>query len=199
MQKSLTILASAMILFIYSQKLYSQDEPVQDVSYYLDDSGFSNRKNVFKVNLTSIVYGDLPIFYERAITNSLSVEVGAGVILPYYFPQLSLLDKDDNHIENPTGGTSIWVQPKLYFGGRAPENSYFGIQWRQRKYNLENNQVRHTELTLNLGYQLVLGRRFTFDYNAGIGFGMQKSKIDEGKDEFLGLSMPIGVRLGIIL
>ena len=199
MQKSLTFLAVAFLLFSIPKMLHSQDEPVQDVSYYLNDSGFSQRKNVIKLNLSSIVYGDLPIYYERALTNSLSVEVGAGIILPYYFPELSLLDKEDNGVVNPIGGTSIWIQPKIYYGGRAPENSYVSIQWRQRRYNLENNEITHTDITANFGYQLVLGKRFIIDYNTGIGFSMQKSKIDDGTEDFTGLSMPIGIRLGIIL
>jgi len=199
MKSRLTLFTLLLFCVTYSSELLAQNDSIPDASFYLNDTGFSIRKNVIKVNLLSVIYGDLPVYYERAITNSFSIEVGAGVLLPYYFPKLSQYDEDIEGVENPIGGTSIWIQPKLYYGGRAPENSYVGVQWRQRNYNLENNEVRHTDISLNFGYQLVLGKRLIFDYNAGVGFGMKKSKIDEGTDGLIGLTMPIGIKLGIIL
>ena len=47
--------------------LFAQYESDNDMSQYFDDGRKENENNIVKLNLSSIVIGDLPIFYERVL------------------------------------------------------------------------------------------------------------------------------------
>ena len=187
------------ILLISHHKVIAQNDSIQDNSYYFDDGGISESKNLVKINVLSIVNGDLPVYYERIIGKSFSIEFGAGILLPYYIPELPQLFLDEPEIENPDFGHSLWIHPKYYIQHEAPELNYLGIQFRRRSYTQDNQAIIFTDLTFNYGLQLIVGKRLVFDYNVGVGFRYKTQESLNIEKEISGLALPIGTKLGIIL
>ena len=199
MTKKIQVILLVYILLISHHKVIAQNDSIQDNSYYFDDGGISESKNLVKINVLSIVNGDLPVYYERIIGKSFSIEFGAGILLPYYIPELPQLFLDEPEIENPDFGHSLWIHPKYYIQHEAPELNYLGIQFRRRSYTQDNQAIIFTDLTFNYGLQLILGKRFVFDYNVGVGFSFKTQKSLNIEKEISGVALPIGVKLGIIL
>ena len=180
-------------------QLSAQTDSIQDISYYFDDARVTDAKNIFKINLPSIINGDLPIFYERTFNNSLSFELGVGLLLPYYISEFPDLVRGKTPIENPKSGYSFWICPKYYIQRRAPEYNYIGLQYRRRSYNLEDGQnITYDYFTINLGLQLIFGKRFLFDYSLGGGFRFKKEGKLEDSD-FIQVACPLMIKLGYIL
>lgn len=198
MKKMSRLLLIAMMLLSH-HLVVAQKDTLPDNSYYFDDGGISERKNIFKVNILAIVSGDLPFYYERILGKSFGLEIGAGLLLPYYLPDLPNLFTEEYEVENPDFGHSLWIHPKYYIQPKAPEFGYFGIQLRRRHYNQNNQSIIFSDLTINYGFQLFLGKRFIFDYNVGIGSSFKTQKSLNIKNEKSGLAIPIGIKLGILL
>ncbi len=202
MQKSIIRLFILLSAFIITERSSSQTiiSDTSELREYFMDPG-SEAKNVFKINLTSFLSGDLPVYYERVLTKQFSIEAGVGVILPFYVFEGSNIYSDEQIITNPDGGYSLWIHPKLYFW-RAPEGMYFGLQYRYRKYLQDNAVVRYSDYTINYGYQWILGTHFVLDANIGAGFRIRNIPDDfyEWEDEFIKttLVVPFGIRFGVL-
>lgn len=199
MKITLRIVLFLSILVVSTDTLQAQNDSIQDNSYIFDDGGISESKNLIKVNVLSIINGDLPFYYERILSKSLSIEIGAGILLPYFVPELPQLFSDEPEIENPDLGYSIWVNPKYYYHQKAPEMGYMGIQYRRRNYNVENESIILTDLTVNFGFQLNFGKRLVVDYNIGAGYKFKTLKSINIKNKPSEVSLPIGIKLGFIL
>lgn len=187
------------LLLLSFEKVYTQSDSIQDNSFYFDDGGISARKNIIKINILSAINGDLPLYYERALSKSFSIEIGAGLLLPYYILELPQIFSTEAEIINPDFGYSLWIHPKYYLQQNAPELNYFGVQIRKRNYNQNNQTIVYTDVTLNYGLQLILGKRIAFDYNVGIGVRFKREKSTSEKNVITGIALPIGIKIGIII
>lgn len=117
---------------LIAQKDTSQKS--ENILQYIEDKVFES-KNILKFNLASVVAGDLSVSYERIISNSFGIEGGAGILLPFYTPNLNeLIGSKTQIINNPKGGFSFIFQPKLYLNEEAPENAFIGLKLRVRNY-----------------------------------------------------------------
>ncbi|MCK4662030.1 MAG: hypothetical protein KAT68_04150 [Bacteroidales bacterium] len=200
MQNTHFILILFFLLQLSNTKLLAQNDSLNDISYYLDDDrGISDGRNLVKINFLSIINGDIPVYYERILSKSIGIEVGVGLLLPYYCFEISNLFSEDTKIENPDYGYSLWIQPKYYFQQKAPELNYFGIQLRQRNYNQDNQTIVFTDLTINLGLQFIIRKRIIFDYNVGVGCRFINEKSADINKSFGGLAIPTAFKLGYIL
>lgn len=186
-------------LFLSFDTVYAQSDSIQDNSYYFDDGGISDAKNVIKLNILSTINGDLSLFYERVLFNSFSIEFGAGLILPYYITELPKLFSDEAEIKKPDSGYSLWIHPKYYFQQKAPELYFIGIQIRRRNYNQDYQTIVYTDITLNYGLQLILAKRIAFEYNIGIGYRFSDETASSQKTGINELIIPIGIKFGIII
>ena len=175
-------------------------------AYFFDDGGISNAKNIFKVNVISIINGDLPFYYERVLNKSFGLEVGAGILLPYYIPEIIPLLSGETIINNPNYGYSIWFQPKYYLLKKAPEYSYMSFQYRRRNYYQNIQSIVFSDITFGYGTQLFIGKRFLFDYNTGIGYrhviikqeDVNISTRDDVYNNINGVLLYINIKLGLI-
>jgi len=179
--------------------LFAQTNGSSENSYFLDDGGISNSKNLLKVNVLSIVNGDLPFYYERVLSKSFSVEIGAGILLPYYLPELPrLITNNENEIVDPAGGYSLWIQPKYYIQGKSPELRYFGLQFRKRNYNLKNGVIITYDLSFITGTQLIFAKRMALDLSIGLGIhSTNKNETDIFRFNNY-LTIPVAIKLGYL-
>jgi hypothetical protein len=191
-----------IFIFFVSTSAQSQNTDTNSVAYLMDDGNISNTKNIIKVNFISPIMGDVPFYYERLLGKYIGIEAGVGILLPYYGPEGLGILYEEKEIVDPGLGYSIWVQPKVYFFGKAPEYNYMGFQYRKRHYNLNNGQqIDHIDLTLNFGFQFFITNRLLLDYNIGIGFRQRKYSVyhsANATEGLIGIAMPMNLRLGFV-
>lgn len=143
-----------------------------DISQYLDDDRITNATRLLMVNPGALLAGDLPVTFEQLFLKRLGVEVGAGVILPFYIWELwSLRDAFPNGaVQKP--GYSLYFSPKYYLTKRAPEHHFFGAMFRRRQYNFEGAEpVIVKDYTINYGLNRFIRDRYILGFNTGFGIG----------------------------
>lgn len=202
MKKIILRCLSATFFLLAQNNLLAQNDSIQDNSYYFDDGGVAGSRNLLKINLLAVVHGDLAFNYERILSKRFSLEVGAGILLPYHIPDAAELILEEFPIQDPKNGYSLWIHPRYYVLDNAAERFYLGIQLRRRNYNLDNagNQtIIYSDITYNCGFQWIIGKRYVFDLNYGLGFRSITKKGPGPDCENGTLTIPFGIKLGIIL
>jgi hypothetical protein len=151
----------------------------RDVSYYFEDGGIANPYNVIKFNPILLYTGDAPLYYERRLARFASIEVGAGVQLPYWkrdlYDVISGSQSGESISPPPTSGYSIYANPRIYLGGNGVQGTYIGFAYRQRNFKLSpDDRLLFTDYAVNYGTQAVIWGHFSLDYNLGIGMRSYK-------------------------
>jgi len=146
-------------------------------------------KNVFKVNPLLFFRGEIPIYFERAITPRLSIEAGIGVTLRNYLA-LSFTGDDADDFG---AGTEIIPRPSFNVGFRyylvddlEPQGGYIQTSFAHLNYTkdirLKGPTGEFTENTLRddrtyndirflIGYQMISSNsNWLFDLYAGPAF-----------------------------
>lgn len=145
-------------------------------------------KNVIKLNAFSFFRGEFPVYYERAITHDVSIEIGAGITFRNYIS----LPWDGDDVDEYSAGTEIKIGPSVHAGFRyyflddlEPQGVYLHLDFTHLDYikdirekDAEGNltDVRHrdqrtfNDLRLLAGYQLLgATSNWLFDFYGGIG------------------------------
>lgn len=197
----ITVSLTFLAFFISFSGAEAQDSGSSDVSYYLDDGKKGSAGNIIKINLASLLPGDLSFSYERKINKTFSIEGSAGLLLPYYTPEAFGIFTDRQEIIDPQGGYSFSIQPKIYYAGKGFDYVYTGLQYRRRHYNLEDGvEIEFSDFTINYGYQFFITGRWMLDYHLGIGFRFKKysglSPKAGQRAEIGGIVMPLALKIG---
>ncbi|MEY4904437.1 MAG: hypothetical protein RLZZ292_2252 [Bacteroidota bacterium] len=143
----------------------------RDISYYFEDGGIANPYNVIKFNPILLYTGDAPLYYERRLARFASIEVGAGVQLPYWKPDLyDLLSGQKEDFPAPTSGYSLYVNPRIYLAGNGVQGAYIGGSYRQRNFTVTpDDHAIFTDYAITYGSQSVVWKHFSVDWSLGIG------------------------------
>lgn len=175
------------------------------LAFYFDDDGISVSKNIVKVNAAAVVNGDLPIHYERVLGNVIGLEVGIGLLLPYYLPDLieltAHLSGESILIKDPGFGRSLWGQLKYYYADEGVEGRYIGFQYRTRKYKqpIQPAEVVHSDIVVNFGGQYIIGKRMLLDASLGLGNRFRRETTSSGEiTKETALVMPLAIKLGYL-
>ncbi len=199
MKKIIGLVAIALFLILPEKAVKAQSDSTTDLSYYFDDDEISTSKHIVKLNLLTVLNGDLPLHYEYVISNSFAVEVGVGLLLPYYFPDILQKVYNNPGIIDPNFGYSLWLFPKFYLARSAPEDAYIGIEYRQRNFNLDSYKATYTDVTAHYGFQLIWGKRLVFDYSVGIGYRFERQDPNGGLVLRREWAAPLRIKVGILL
>lgn len=192
------ILLAILVVFFANNIIIAQNDSTDNMSYYFDDGGISESRNILKLNVLSTINGDVSMSYERIFNPSFGLEVGLGVIVPFYITEFPYFLLGDEPITDPTFGYSVCFQPRYYLFGEAPELIYIGLLVRERKYVYNDENIVLTDLVLNYGGQYSIGRRMTFDYSFGIGIRANENKFSFKFDD-LDFVMPCAIKFGYLL
>ncbi len=173
--------------------LSAQDKPKAGVVLYKDRlaAAFDTVKcvkNVVKLNVFSFFRGELPVYYERAITHDVSVEVAAGITFRNYIG----LSAAGDDVDEFSAGTEIKVGPSLHAGFRyyfmddlEPVGGYLHLDFAHLEYKKdirakdasgEFTETRYpdtriyNDIRLLYGYQhLSATSNWLFDFYGGVG------------------------------
>jgi len=165
------------------------------LSYYFDDGGISTG-TMYKTDLVSMIHGDWPIIAENRLKNNLTLEMGAGLLMPYYVHDfLALAFTDNKGIQNDRFGYSTRLHVKWYT--KAPERDYWGVQYYRRSFH----HIKVNEWFFTKGDQRIIGKRLILDIALGLGVRLQRTDgPDYMFDPDFGFSpiMPLMIRFGVI-
>ena len=146
-------------------------------------------KNAIKLNPLLFFRGELPIYYERAITPRLSLEIGVGVTLRNYLA-LSFAGDDADDFGQ---GTKIVPQPSFHVGARyylnddiEPQGPYIQPNFSHLRFikdirekgptgeftEKSNRDDRtYNDVRVYMGYQMLSSNsNLMFDVYGGLGF-----------------------------
>lgn len=158
-------------------------------------------KNVVKLNPLLLLRGEVPIFYERALTYKLSVEVGLGVTFRDYL-RLSFGGDD---VDDFGTGIEVVSRPTYHLGVRyylgqdlEPQGGYLQLQFSHLDYikdvrvqsidgEFTNDKLRdrrvYNDLRLLAGYQMLSGNsNWMFDLYGGLG--MRSRAMDKVRENY---------------
>ena len=147
-------------------------------------------KNVIKVNPLLFLRGEIPIYYERALSSRLSSELGVGLTYRNYVNLTFAGDYAD--ADEFGAGTKIIARPSYRIGLRyylvddlEPQGSYLQFEFGHLNYSkditkkdstgqlsadTELDQRVFNDLRLYYGYQMLSGTsNWLFDFYAGVG------------------------------
>ncbi|HEX2617755.1 MAG TPA: hypothetical protein VHL57_09455, partial [Flavobacteriales bacterium] len=145
-------------------------------------------KNVITINPLLFLRGEIPIYYERALSVRLSAILGAGITYRNYLN----IDFAGDDADDFSAGTQIISKPSFHLGGRyylvddlEPQGTYLQIEFAYLNYSKNITEKDSTgqftstkrlderiynDVRLLFGYQHLSGRNnWLFDFYGGIG------------------------------
>ncbi len=146
-------------------------------------------KNIVKANPLLFFRGEVPLYFERALTANLSLEVGAGLTTRNYLNFSFQGDEPDDF----GAGTEIRTRPSFHLGARyyttddlEPQGWYWHVELAHLEYvkdiRLKDNSGAflderltderiYNDVRLLTGYQMLSGTsNWLFDVYGGIGY-----------------------------
>lgn len=160
-----------VLFFLFSNNLISQGSSAL----------FSHSKNILKLGINEIFFGDVSVYYERVLTKKLSAEVGTGIVfrdfLKDFFQEVPKSQSDKLLL-----GPSINLKCK-YYPYIPGESLYFSSDFKFRKYRTQytttsvsgNNILTFNEFEqrsifrFGLGFIQCVDQHLTIDYFTSIG------------------------------
>ena len=200
MRAFLTILFTTLLLVCLPDSLFSQVNNKDSLSNYLDDNGISTAKNIVKVNLLSIVNGDLPVYYENILSGSITYELGAGILLPYYVPELpEIFSKDDKEVTNVKSGYSLRFDVRFYYFSIAPEGIFGFVNVRRKHFYIRNdNPFNFTAFSMGMGIQQFISKRIMIDFTIGRGIQIIKHLNLSKDSKYTEYLTPLTLKIGYL-
>lgn len=179
-------LLSFVILSLTVSHITAQtDTAKKDLSYYFNDK-ITESNLLIKVCPTSLIKGELPFFLEKSFGDVFSLCVGAGYQFPYYLDATLFHDlENDIPIKTPVSGYGLYLNPRFYINGGAPEGGFTGAQFRQRIYFSGDEKIIESSYTWFSGiqYGIFRNKRLMLEYSLGLGWAVRKRTKPPGKED----------------
>lgn len=96
------------------------------------------KRNLIKVNLTSIAFRNYQFAYERTITKRIGVQVSYGFIPTGQVPLVDEYIKDENINNIEMGGSNFTIEPRIYLGRGYGHGFYIAPYYRYSQFNIDN-------------------------------------------------------------
>lgn len=185
MKKFIAISLVSLLLLLISFPASAQDEPP---------------KNLFKINLLSPLVRTGSFFYERALSNDLSLQLG------FFYTGATVGETEFR-------GMGITPELRYYLSEKhsAPRGVFIAPFGRYQNFNVENTDaepVSKGTITsfgggLLIGTQTLFKNRISLDVWAGPAYYSSKTKVTVGNEEdfelgsFDGFTVRFGITVGI--
>lgn len=156
-------------VFLYGNNFFSQESK----------SLFTPSKNIVKVGINEIFYGDVGFYYERVFSKKVAIEIGSGLVFRNFFKNFF---QEVPQSDKMLIGTSFNLKCK-YYPYIPGESLYFSSDFKFRRYRTQYSTTSisgNNTLTLNefeqrsifrfgLGFIQCVDQHFTIDYYTSIG------------------------------
>jgi hypothetical protein len=153
-------------------------------------------KNVIKINPLLFFRGEIPVYFERALSPRLSAELGLGLTYRNYIT----LPIDGDDADEFSAGTKLRPKPSFHFGARyylmddlEPQGTYLQVEFAYLNYtkdqdtkdslgqftgiNLTDERI-FNDVRLLFGYQsLGTTSNLLFDFYGGLGLRSRSLQI----------------------
>jgi hypothetical protein len=161
-------------------------------------------ENLIKINPLLIFYGEIPIYYERLLTPTLSAEIGIGPTLSPGTLSETFSDIVEEETEEYTSlmGLTLKTSVRFYPDGAKnfPYGLYLGPEFRFKSYNREfevpdgsqpnggklDIKSTYTDMSILGGYQNDIDNNFYIDYYLGVGIRSKKREFIDSEYDNLG-------------
>lgn len=188
------------ILLTTSDSICQQDSSKRSVTVVYSKVGYQRTQkdkeifNLIKVNPLLVLNGDMPIYYERRITDHVSLEGSVGftyndiLYQAFNLSETEVYNEDRKFKPGFSGSGAIKYYPSNYT--RALDEFYFGAEVRYRRYNSEIPNPDGTSMTnyiqeyRNLmdfkligGYIAYISDRVIADIYGGFGMRMRNHSL----------------------
>lgn len=197
MKKTLSFLA----FWLFSHILFAQI----DTTKTLEQQTIRERKNVIKTNVLSTFVGAFHLGYERALTRSVSTQIG----LMYY--------QEPYEGDNVIKGFAITSEFRFYVKEKALEGVYLAFSPRYKYFSIEetvyngNNGIKDIKSTTELfnfafivGGQKIYKNGISLEIFGGLGSNRLLKGADKNSKMYSGSSLiasnsPISLRAGFLV
>ena len=203
-----------ILLACIATSLSAQKESKDGAKLY-SGKVISSNKLALKVSPVEAINGDVNLQVEFMPIKDVSFVIGAGIILPYYVPEIL---EDDNllrenlvlsngekleEVLTPEGTFSIRFDTRFYFKGQKKMLEYYiypGIRYRSYKFD-HDIKMNQTDLYLGVGHQFPVGERFTIDPYISFGVRIKSDNLTKGTKSSSTTDpvVPVGVKIGFFL
>ncbi len=172
--------------------LHGQSE---DNSKFFDDD-LKGRRNLLKFDGTAFVIGELGLGYERLINREFSVEVGYASLLPRFNTKMGAPFVERWEVNDPIdSGHSFLIYPKIYKDKEAPYEQYYGILWRQRRFDQGGRTFLQNQILWQGGFQSELKEKILYDISMGMGLHNERQVDNPNADKINAFTLTVNVRL----
>jgi len=212
MKKKTCLLIIGLMIMISGSRSFAQESSDRDYKFTVKVNPLAALGGPFWVTIVPVT-GEYKVIGEYAVTQKMSIQVGASYIGPSVLLNLDKLATDTAEISGiNTSGFKVTGMFK-YFLSRdmnAPEGFYVAPHFSFAKATIESeddpaNNVGAQKMNINLciGYQLITSGGFTLDIFTGMGYlqrkwdyaGDSSGIFDLGKNK-TGVSIPFGFSFG---
>jgi len=107
-------------------------------SQEVDADNQDKKRNLIKVNLTSIIFRNYQFAYERTITKRIGVQVSYGFIPTGQVPLVDEYIKDEDINNIKMGGSNFTLEPRIYLGRGYGHGFYIAPYYRYSHFNIDN-------------------------------------------------------------
>jgi len=187
-----------LVLLIFSIGLFAQGKKDGLIG------GKVIKKKTWTLKLSPIeaVNGDFNVRIEKE-TDFANIELGVGIILPYYIREV-IQEKDGRDIiVNPTGGFSFRIEPRFFIDPYDNEYYYINPGFRFRSYSLESGvKFSQYDATIGGGHLFKIGFNWVIDPYIAVGLRFRDftEVPDDAEGIFssgrVGFITPVGVKFG---
>ena len=184
------IIQYCFLLIIAASNLTAQNpSSVQMENTEESGSNYSESRNMIKLNPLLFFRGDVPVYYEKSLTDKIALEAGVGFTLIDYFNYSYLIDGYD-YKENDKLGYSVLLGLRYYASDYSymQEGFYFGFNVRYQSYksdfiSIEDIAYKGSNNSANLDVRLHIGYLYMWEENFFIepylAFGLRNKSFQE--------------------
>lgn len=159
------------LLAIPTSTLFAQETVYFEKNTKSTKSGKKDQsaaEQIVKISPLSFIAGFIPVYYERSINETFSVQVGAGITSTNYIKDVLRYAKDDENgdisstkYNGGSAGTSytnlnntetyrnrktglgyyVSLEPRVYFSSEGLEGSFMGLSLSNARYNISSKKV----------------------------------------------------------
>lgn len=96
------------------------------------------KRNIVKMNLTSVIFRNFQFSYERTITKRLGLQVSYGVMPSGQIPLIDQYIKDDDIKNIKIGSNNLTLDARIYLGRGYGQGFYVAPYYRYSHFNIDN-------------------------------------------------------------